>query len=159
MLNAELEEKALTRARNTAYRLLTYRARSRQELVGKLNERDFDPAVIDAVVDDLVRLGYLDDREFARQWAAGRARLRGFGMRRIDQELRDKGVSRDIIREALQTVFGESSEEEIARRETEKRLKVLGRFEPEVRRRRIAGFLERRGFPREIIYGILRSLR
>ncbi len=156
--NSELEEKALTKARNTAYRLLTYRARSRKELEEKLRDREFGDAVIEAVVADLTRLGYINDREFARQWAAGRIRLRSFGRRRIEHELRNKGISRDVIQETLSEVFEDVPEAVIAQQEAEKKLKSLTRLAPEVRRRRLAGHLERRGFPSETIYDVLRRV-
>ncbi len=158
MRNSEIEEKALTKARNTAYRLLTYRARSRKELEDKLRDREFGDAVIEAVVADLTRLEYVNDREFARQWAAGRIRLRGFGRRRIEQELRNKGISRDVIQETLSEVFEDVPEAVIAQQEAEKKLRSLTRLTPEVRRRRLAGHLERRGFPSETIYGVLRRV-
>ena len=63
-----------------------------------------------------------------------------------------------MVRETLQDVFGELSEEDVARREAEKRLKTLGRFDPEVRRRRLAGFLERKGFASDIIRTVLRMV-
>ncbi len=154
---SELEE-ALTKARNTAYRLLTYRARSRKELEEKLRGKEFGCAVIEAVVADLARLGYVNDREFARQWAAGRIRLHGFGGRRIEQELRNKGISRDVIQETLREIFEDAPEADIAQQAAEKKLRSLTRFAPEVRRRRLAGYLERRGFPSETIYDVLRRV-
>jgi regulatory protein len=160
MRNSEcgIEEKILTRARNTAYRLLTYRPRSQGELEAKLREKDFPEPVVQEVMTGLVRLGYVNDRDFARQWAAGRIRLRGFGRRRIEQELRNKGISRDIIRETLCAVFEDSPEADIAQQEAEKKLRSLARCAPEVRRRRLAGHLERRGFPSETIYNVLRRV-
>lgn len=154
-----MEENVLTRAKNAAYRLLAYRPRSRKELEEKLREKEFPEDTIETVIDRCTRLGYLDDRKFAVQWAASRARLRGRGRRRIEQELRNKGISRDIIHEVMDEVFEGSSEADIARREAEKKLKTLARFEPEVRRRRLAGFLERKGFSSEIIHAVLRECR
>ena len=160
MRNSEcgIEEKTLARARNTAYRLLTYRARSRKELEEKLKDRDFSDAVIEAVIAGLARLGYINDQEFARQWAAGRIRLRGFGRRRIEQELRNKGISRDVVRETLREVFEDAPEADIAQQEAEKKLRSLARLAPEVRRRRLAGHLERRGFSSGTIYDVLRRV-
>jgi regulatory protein len=154
----KVDEKALARARNTAYRLLTYRARSRKELEEKLKDREFGAEIIESVVADLTRLGYVNDREFARQWAAGRVRMRGFGGRRIEQELRNKGISRDVIQQTLSEVFEGAPEADIAQQEAEKKLRSLTRFAPEVRRRRLAGHLERRGFPSETIYAVLRRV-
>lgn len=153
-----MEEKELTRAKNAAYRLLTYRPRSQVELEAKLRDKDFSETVVQEVITSLVRLGYVNDREFARQWAAGRIRLRGFGRRRIEQELRNKGISRDVIQDTLHEVFEDAPEADIAQMEAEKKLRSLARFAPEVRRRRLAGHLERRGFPSEIIYDVLRRV-
>jgi regulatory protein len=159
MRNSELEDKELTRAKNAAYRFLTYRPRSRKEVEDKLREKQFSDSVIDEVLADLDRLGYMNDREFAQQWARSRVRLRGYGKRRIEHELTGKGISSDIIDEALGAVFKESSETDIARLEAEKKLKSLSRFEPEIRRRRLAGYLERKGFSSAVISTILRAFR
>ncbi len=153
-----LEGKEFVRAKNSAYRLLTYRPRTRAELEGKLRDREFGEAVIGAVIADLIRLGYVNDREFARQWAAGRVRLRGFGRRRIEQELKNKRLSRELVREALEELFEAEPEADIAHQEAEKKLKSLTRFAPEVRRRRLAGHLERRGFSSGTIYDVLRRV-
>ena len=152
-------EKLLKRAKNTAYRYLTIRPRSRKELADKLQDKEFPDSVIDAVLEHVTRLGYLDDGTFAAQWAASRVRSRGFGRRRLEQELRIKGISREIIKETLNTLFEEAPEAETARKEAEKKLRTLTRFEPEVRRRRLAGFLERRGFSSDIIRTILPIVR
>ncbi len=154
----EWDDKELGRARNAAYRYLTYRPRSRTEIEQKLEEKGFAGPIVQSVLNDLGRLGYINDREFARQWAASRVRLRGFGGRRIERELRNKGVSRDIIHEAVGHVFEDTSEVDIARREAEKKVRNLTRFEPEVRRRRLAGFLERKGFSSVIIRVIMHDV-
>lgn len=154
-----VHDKLLKRAKNSAYRYLTIRPRSRREVEQKLLDREFPPDIISPVIDHLVKLGYLNDEQFARQWAASRVRSRGFGRRRLEQELRIKGVSRDIISESLRDLFVEAPEAEVARKEADKKLRTLARFEPEVRRRRLAGFLERKGFSSEIIGTIIRSVR
>ena len=159
MPSAESEDKQLKRAKNSAYRYLTIRPRSNKELADKLHDKKFSDPVITAVLEHVTRLGYLDDGKFAAQWAASRIRSRGFGKRRLEHELRIKGISRDIIKETLTTLFEESAESDIARKEAEKKLRTLTRFEPEVRRRRLAGFLERKGFSSDIIRTLLRTVR
>jgi regulatory protein len=152
------DDKEIKRAKNTAYRYLAIRPRSRTEMEKKLVDRDYPADIVQSVIDHLLRLGYLNDEQFARQWAASRVRTRGFGRRRIEQELRRKGIGRDIVRDTLADLFEDASELDVARREAEKKLKTLARFEPEVRRRRLAGFLERKGFPSGIIRNILRTV-
>lgn len=152
------DNKELKRAKNTAYRYLTVRPRSRKEVEQKLADRGFPSVCIASVIEHLLRLGYLDDERFARDWAAGRVRTRGYGRRRIEQELRDRGIGAGTIRETVGELFQDVSEQDVARREAEKKLRSMSRLAPEVRRRRLAGFLERRGFTSEIIYSVLRTL-
>ena len=65
--NSELEKKELVRAKNTAYRYLSYRPRSYAEVEKKLRHQEFGEALVNAVLSDLVRLGYLNDEKFADQ--------------------------------------------------------------------------------------------
>ncbi len=151
------DNKELTKARNAAYRFLTYRPRSRAEIDTKLHEKEFNEAIIEAVLADLARLGYVNDPQFAREWTRSRIRLRGFGRRRIGQELKNKGIGRDIIREVFAEVFSEETEIEIAKRVAGKKMNTMKSLDRETRRRRLAGFLERKGFSFEIIREVLRS--
>jgi regulatory protein len=156
---AELTEKELTRAKNVAYRYLSYRPRSRAEIEAKLRDKEFDEAIVAAVLVDLARLGYVNDEQFARVWARGRIRLRGFGRRRIDQELKAKGVDQEIIRETFAEVFGETSETETAKQVAEKKLRTMQHVEPEARKRRLAGLLERKGYAFDVIREVLSAVR
>jgi regulatory protein len=109
-------------------------------------------------MEHLLGLGYVDDRKFACQWAASRARLRGYGRRRIEQELRQKDVAKETIREALAETIPLEDERETARKIAEKKLRAMKSLEPEARKRRLAGFLERKGFSSEIVWSIIRTI-
>ncbi len=159
MLISDLRGKELTRARNAAYRLLTFRPRSHAELEQKLREREFDESVILDVLADLERLGYVNDRQFAGQWAAARLRLKGLGRRRIEQELRRKGVPQEIIREAVAEAVPIDEEREAAVKAAEKKLRTMPSVSSDVRMRRLAGFLERKGFSSEITRSIIHMVR
>jgi regulatory protein len=155
--SSELEERTLTKARNAAYRLLTYRSRSRAEIEAKLHDKGFNDAIIDTVLADLARLGYVNDLQFAREWTRGRIRLRGFGRRRIGQELKNKGIGQEIIRDVFAEVFSDETEIETAKHVAEKKLSTMKTLDRLTRRRRLAGFLERKGFSFEIIRDVLKS--
>jgi regulatory protein len=154
-----IEDKdVVTRARNSAYRLLTCRARSRAEIVDKLREKGFKDDVVGRVLADLERYGYINDRRFAEQWAASRVRGRGLGPRRIEQELKQKGISREMIREVLSETFPSEDEDAAAKKAAERKLRSMRNLEPAVRKRRLAGFLERKGFSPEIIRSLIRLM-
>ena len=76
-------------------RYATSRKKLSDYLKRKLRERgweDENPAELDGLIADFVRLGYIDDAAFA----AARARTmtaRGLGQRRVSEDLRAKGIS------------------------------------------------------------------
>lgn len=156
---SDLTEKELTRAKNTAYRYLSYRPRSRAEIETKLRDKEFNETIVAAVLADLARLGYANDEQFARAWARSRIRLRGFGRRRIDQELKAKGILPEIIRDTFAEVFEETNETETAMQVAERKLRTMQHVEPEARKRRLAGLLERKGYAFEVIREVLSTIR
>jgi regulatory protein len=156
--NSDTYEKELSRAMDSAYRCLTYRPRSRAEVEAKLRDKGFDGAIIQSAVSALLRLGYLDDEKFARLWAESRIRLRAFGKRRIERELRTKGVDPEIVRETLSGVFADDQEIDIAERAAARKIQSMSSLDRETQRRRLAGFLERKGFPYDVIRVVLQKI-
>jgi len=99
------------KAEKKAFRLLTLRAHSEKELAAKLDERGFSEGVIAGVVQKCRELGYLNDREFARQRARELAVNRLLGDRRIVLDLREKGIPESLSRQAIGEVRAEIGEE------------------------------------------------
>ncbi|MDO5031674.1 recombination regulator RecX [Corynebacterium sp.] len=143
------ESKAKVRAR--ALLLLDQRARSRHELYERLVGLEFEPQVVEAVLDDLAGVGLINDEAFAHEWVRQRHVRRGKSARVLDRELRQKGVGEQERAEALEQVT-EESEESIARGLAEKKARSVkavpaDRHERDKALRRIVGVLARRGFP------------
>jgi len=80
-------------------RLLARREYSRAELESRLIARGAPRDEAIAVLDDLVRLGYLSDERFARAFAAHNAKR--YSRRSIAGELKSKGIGSDAIETAL----------------------------------------------------------
>jgi regulatory protein len=153
----DTDDKIFARAKNVAYRLLTYRPRSRAELRQKLDEKGFNDAIIDAVLDALQRFGYVNDSQFAEQLASCRIRLHGWGKRRIEQELLKKGIERQVVIETLARIIEKDTEIDTAKKAASRKLISLRSVNRETRYRRLAGFLERRGFSFDVIKTVLRG--
>lgn len=147
---AARREAERSRAKSAALRLLTARPRSAAETRGRLLRAGFAPGVVDEVVRWLKERGYLDDEAFARGWVDARTRMRPMGARRMELELLEKGVAKDAARAAVAGVTREQ-EEEWAAAVAGRRLARLKQLPPEVARRRLYGFLERRGFRSDVI--------
>ena len=96
------------RARAVALDLLSRKAWTRRDLVTRLRRRGAPAEVAGAVVADLEARGYVDDRAFATAWAETRARGRGYGSRRLRQELVTRGVARRLGMYLLRRGYPES---------------------------------------------------
>jgi regulatory protein len=106
-------------------------------------------------LEKLRSLNYLNDETFARNWARSRAETRGYGPRRIEQELRTKGIAESLIREVISASFGQVDEWKKAKSLLEKRFKSK-RFDDPRMLRRAAGFLQRRGYSSKVISDLLK---
>ncbi|MBD3349218.1 MAG: hypothetical protein GF400_08510 [Candidatus Eisenbacteria bacterium] len=137
------------RVRSAALRLLAVRARSVRELEDRLARKGFGADAVSSVVGRLQDAGLLDDREFARLWAEDRMRLRPVGPRRLRSELTSRRVPRKIVEETVARTYAEHDEDELAWRALSRRAKATEITTRE--KRRLHGFLLRRGFGYEAI--------
>jgi regulatory protein len=147
----------VAKAKDAALRLLAARARSRGELERRLAQRGFGDEVVAAALDRLADAGLVDDAAFAAAYAEGRA-ARGVDARVIASELRDRGVAPELAGRATEAAVPPEEQAERCRRVATARLAHLHGLPPEVRLRRLAGYLERRGYPAEVIGPVLADL-
>jgi regulatory protein len=117
--------------------------------------RAYSKATAQRALEKLRALHYINDEAFARNWAAARASGRGYGPRRIHQELKKRGLSEALIREVVRETFDRVEERERARSLLEKRFKNK-QFGDQKMLRRAAGFLERRGYSSQVIFDLLK---
>jgi regulatory protein len=139
----------------SALRYLGYRPRSEAEVRRLLQQRGYLPATTDAAIRRLFSLNYLNDEDFARNWARSRAQESGYGPRRIEQELRSKDIEPSIVRDAVREAFAPLDEAAQAKRVLTKRFKSANLKEPTALRR-AASFLQRRGYSSKVIFDLLR---
>jgi regulatory protein len=120
-----------------------------------LTRRAYSKATAEKTLEKLRTLNYINDEAFARNWASGRAKGRGYGPKRIYQELRKKGISDGLIREIVRENFDQVAERKQAMSLLEKRFNNQQLGDPKMLRR-AAGFLERRGYSSQVIFDLLR---
>ena len=135
----------LQKAKDAAYNYLSYRAQSVKEVRDKLAQKEFAEETIEQVVDDLQRQKLLNDREFARRFVEARLG-RANGSCKLAQGLRRKGIETEIIDEVLGEFAATLDSEERA-------IGLLGKqawryrgLERDKAKRRMLGFLARRGY-------------
>jgi regulatory protein len=145
---ARLEgEDDVLRAYHNALRLLGYRPRSRLEIERHLRQKGYEAEAIEAAIARLVAKRYIDDEAFARSWLNHRERLQPRGARGLSHELRQKGVEREIIDDVLTDLDEETS----AWAAIEGKIHRWRGLDPVAFRKKVTGFLGRRGFAYDTI--------
>jgi regulatory protein len=127
------------------------RLHSRRELHRKLMRREYGEPVVEGVLRDLERMGYVNDEQFAKSKAASAAQHKHHGRRRAYIELMKAGVKADVADKALADVYDGHDSVSVARELARKKVASLKRLDPAVARRRLVGMLQRRGFDYESI--------
>ena len=134
--------------------------RTRRELEGRMRRRESDTTIIADALDRLEASGVLCDTDVALAEAAARLR-RGEAPTRVRQTLRQKGIASQDANDAVSTAIEENGFDEVAscRALAQKRSRSVATLAPAVARRRLIGFLQRRGFSGSVIRIVLDEIK
>lgn len=155
MINDERQE--ISKAKTIAFRFLKVRERSVVELRQKLMLKKISEKAIDQTIDFLLAKKFLDDRAFARNWIRYR-QGRPFGQRRIQLELRQKGVDEGIITEELSSAFDGIDQIGMLTDMAARRASRYQDDDPVKRKRKVFDFLARRGFNLDAIKRAIKNI-
>lgn len=149
------EEDAREVALQKSLHFLSYRARSLEEVRKNLEKHEIPETVIQGTLERLQSAGLLNDHDFARTWVENRNTFRPRGRRALRMELRQKGLSESVIETTLQET---TDEEVLALEAARKHLRKLQGLDWLEFRKKMGGFLSRRGFPYEVIASVTRQV-
>jgi regulatory protein len=147
-------------AYNYALNLLSARPYAVRALHRKLIQKEYTTADADDAIRRLVDNGLLNDAKYAEQYARSKILSTGASKRRLTQDLYRKGIKGDVAGSAIEHVIADEEIdtavviEQVAR----KKLAQLGDLEPLVLRRRLFGFLARRGYDVDEIKSVVARL-
>ena len=143
-------------ARLICLRMLTAAPRTRAQLADALRRRGVPEDAATAVLARFAEAGLIDDAMFASAWVESRHYGRGLGRRALEAELNQRGVARADIRAAVDRLSPET-ELATARALVQRRLASTAGQPAEVRARRLAGMLSRKGYQSGLIYRVVRE--
>ena len=124
----------------------------------RAEEGEAGERAMDAVCVRLKDLGYLSDTRFAADYTRLRKENEKFGRRRVQQDLMQKGVQKELIATTLATAYDEVDEVGLAREYVaRKRMKKPGGVNVQKETARVMGRLMRAGFSSSAIYKVLRE--
>ncbi|MBN1151658.1 MAG: regulatory protein RecX [Dehalococcoidia bacterium] len=136
-------KKALARA----YRILSVRARSEEEIRRALSRAGFGEQAVDAAVSRLREQGYIDDHTFAADWTRSRAESRPRSKWLIERELAERGVSQEDAAAATSELDDEATALALATR----RARFMKGLDRHTCVRRLSHYLLSRGFSGETV--------
>lgn len=152
-------EKARRRTFDRAVRLLSYKWRSIAELRERLLEKNWtNEEIVESVIKKLEEYGYLNDEQFARDFAASKIRQKPQGKRVLRQKLALKKVSKENVEAALEKVFDETPETALIEEAIKKRLRLKGRPESREDTKKFYDFLLRQGFAYDAVSSKMREI-
>jgi regulatory protein len=116
------------------------------EIRRRLKQKGHQPEAVEYAIGRGLADRLLDDRVFALRYVESRS-ARGRGPSRLRQDLRQLGVDGALIEAAILAQWPEPEDAlDLCRQLAERRARQLGALAPEVKRRRLIGYLARRGF-------------
>ena len=137
-----------------ALELVARRPHFRRELEQKLVRRGFSSDEVESTLEELARVGLLDDLAHAREMAAGSMARKSFGPRRMRAELMRRGVEEAVIDTVLAEVFSDPEEELRRARNAAQRRREGAAADLS----RVGRFLDRKGFSKSVILRVLDEL-
>jgi regulatory protein len=144
------------KATQAALSFVAHRPRSVREVADRLRQRGFSSQASERAIQRLQEWEYLDDQAFAEFWVANRAEHRPRGSRLLAQELRRKGIDREVADAVLAEL--PNSELPDAVKLAHAKLPSLRNLDPATRRQRLAAYLGRRGYGWDVIAPVLREV-
>jgi regulatory protein len=151
------QEEALQKAVDRAMNYLSFRPRSREEVRRYLRKKETPAELIDSVLERLDSLDLVNDHMFVSFWVESREHSNPKGAQAIKNELRMKGVKRDVVDE----IVNDEQDEELALRAARKKAQSLLN-QPDIDfntfRTRLGPFLQRRGFSYQVSIHAVRAL-
>ena len=130
---------------------------SKNEMEQRLEREGFSAKAIKTTIEELIHSGHIRDRKYAENWIVRRQKTNPRGKTLLKNELVDKGIDRETAEQVVANVETED-EMKVALQIAQKRAKQYERLPIHVAKRRLHGFLARRGFGAETVRHVLEQI-
>lgn len=152
------EESSFFKCKDAAFRFLSRRLHSTGELKLKLMKKSFSREIIEKVINELIQKNYLNDEEFAFQFAKEKLKKGKVGIHKIENELKRKGVNKSII-ETIISKIDETNYQNNILELIQKKINQIKNKETDKRKikSKIISFLLSKGYDYELIFNSLKN--
>ncbi|MBO2523339.1 MAG: hypothetical protein CW336_05715 [Bacteroidetes bacterium] len=130
-----------------------YQDRCTQEVRTKLSTFDMPDAEKEKIVKILVDEGYLDDERYASTFVRSKIHLKKWGVNKIKMSLKMKGISDEIIGNALSEIDPEIYKDELIK---VLKAKKINESDPYKKKAKLAQYAIQKGYEPSLVWDALR---
>ena len=136
-------------------RYCAYQDRCTQEVRTKLTTFDMPDSEKVKILKLLVEEGYLDDERYASTFVRSKIHLKKWGVNKICMALKMKGISDEIISNALSEIDPEIYREELIK---VLKSKKINETDPYKRRAKLAQYAMQKGYEPSLVWDVVKTL-
>lgn len=129
---AKKSKKAKLSCMERANNMLSRRGYAVSELIKKLIEKEYEQGEVQDTIERLISYGFLNDEKFAYARIRYRIESSGWGKKRIQTELRQKGVDENLIQQQFNAYFETEAEQSLADNAYHILMKKYGVWNPDM---------------------------
>lgn len=131
-----------------------YQDRCTHEVRTKLATFDMSDSDKEKIVKLFVDEGYIDDERYASTFVRSKIHLKKWGVNKIRMSLKMKGISDDIINNALSEIDPEMYREELIK---VLKAKKINESDPYKRKAKLAQYAMQKGYEPTLVWDVIRS--
>ncbi|PWJ59516.1 regulatory protein [Dyadobacter jejuensis] len=136
-----------------------YQERTHEEVRQRLRQWNVWGEEADELIAELISQNYLNEERFAKSYAGGKFRVKGWGRRKIRQELQRRGLSEYSIGQGMNEIEDQAYAEELgsmlAKKKKQLELRETDRFKL---KQKLARFAIGKGYESELVWKILEDI-
>lgn len=150
-----IEENSYNKAKNYVLKRISYANKTSFELRKILMDKDYDPSIIDRVMDFLDEYHLVDDEAYVRSFIRDKSEINSWPRNKISYKLKAKGIDDDLINRSLDELIDSEDEYEKALYFAKKKARGDYSFE---NKNKVYRHLASKGFAYDIISRVIGEL-
>jgi len=153
-INKIIKEAEFKKILDKLLNFATLRPRSEKEIKDYLKRKKSPESITEELFKRLNSLELLDDTKFAKWWVEQRQSFSPKTKRVLSNELKIKGIDREIIKEILEET--EIDEVKLSKELIRNKMYKWERFDPKIKKQKISQYLVVKGFGWNVIQDVLK---
>ncbi|MGP1410455.1 MAG: regulatory protein RecX [Peptoanaerobacter stomatis] len=141
-------------AKQQALRILSSSSKTRKELINRLRQKKFTQDAVDYAMNFVDKYEFINEEDMAEKLVSGAYKRKKYSKRKIQNELRQKGIDYEVINELVSDI-DDDEEYENAMHFAQKKYKSISTKDNETIKRRLISALSYRGFNYDIIRKVI----